>query len=43
MLALPAPGSTDVLTAAGSMLTAWQLTGQPTRWARTRAIKVPIQ
>jgi len=43
VLALPAPGTTDLLTAVGSMLTAWQLTGQPARWGRTQAIKVPIQ
>jgi hypothetical protein len=43
VLALPAPGTTDLLAAAGSMLTAWQLTGQPARWIRTQAIKVPIQ
>ena len=43
VLALPAPGTTDLLTAAGSMLTAWQLTGQPARWTRTQSVKVPIQ
>ena len=37
------PGTTDLLTAAGSMLTAWQLTGQPARWTRTQSVKVPIQ
>ena len=37
------PGTTDMLAAVGSMLTAWRLTGQPARWARTQAIKVPIQ
>ena len=42
VLALPAPGTTDLLAAAGSMLTAWQLTGQPARWTRTQTIKVPI-
>ena len=43
VLALPAPGTTDLLAAAGSMLTAWQLTGQPARWTKTQTIKVPIQ
>ena len=43
VLALPAPGTTDLLAAAGSMLTAWRLTGQPARWTRTQTIKVPIQ
>jgi hypothetical protein len=43
VLALPAPGTTDLLAAAGSLLTTWQLTGQPTRWTRTQTIKVPIQ
>ena len=42
VLALPAPGTTDLLAAVGSMLTAWRLTGQPARWARTQTIKVPI-
>jgi hypothetical protein len=43
VLALPASGTIDLLAAAGSTLTAWQLTGQPARWTRTQAIKVPIQ
>ena len=43
VLALPAPGTTDLLAAAGSVLTAWQLTGQPARWTRTQTVKVPIQ
>jgi len=43
VLALPAPGRTDLLAAAGSMLTVWQLTGQPARWSKTQTIKVPIQ
>jgi hypothetical protein len=43
VLALPAPGTTDLLAAAGSMLTAWRLAGQPARWTRTQTIKVPIQ
>jgi len=43
VLALPAPGTTDLLATAGSMLTAWQLTGQPARWTKTQATKVPIQ
>ena len=44
VLALPAPGTTDLLAAAGSMLTAWQLTGQQARWTRTpQTIEVPIQ
>jgi len=43
VLALPAPGRTDLLAAAGSMLTVWQLTGQPARWTRTQSVKVPIQ
>ncbi|HEY7012403.1 MAG TPA: hypothetical protein VH480_06600 [Streptosporangiaceae bacterium] len=42
VLALPAPGTTDLLAAAGSMLTAWRLTAQPARWTRTQTIKVPI-
>jgi hypothetical protein len=28
---------------AGSMLIAWQLTGQAARWTKTQAIKVPVQ
>jgi hypothetical protein len=32
-----------LLAAAGSMLTAWQLTGQPVHWTKTQTIKVPIQ
>ena len=43
VLALPAPGTTELLAAAGSMLTAWRLTGQPARWTRTQTVKVPIQ
>ena len=43
VLALPAPGATDLLAASGSMLTAWQLTGQPARWTKTQTVKVPIQ
>jgi hypothetical protein len=43
VLALPAPGTTGLLATAGSMLSAWQLTGQPARWTRTQATKVPIQ
>ena len=43
VLAVPAPGTTDLLAAAGSMLTAWQLTGQPARWTKTQTVKVPIQ
>jgi hypothetical protein len=43
VLALPAPGRTDLLAAAGSMLTVWQLTGQPVRWTKTQSVKVPIQ
>ena len=43
VLALPGPGTTDLLAVAGSLLTAWRLTGQPARWARTQSIKVPIQ
>jgi len=43
VLALPAPGTTGLLATAGSMLTAWQLTGQPGRWTRTQSVKVPIQ
>ena len=43
VLALPAPGTTGLLATAGSMLTAWKLTGQPARWTRTQSVKVPIQ
>jgi len=43
VLALPAPGTTDLLAASGSMLTAWQLIGPATGWTRTQTIKVPIQ
>ena len=43
VLALPAPGTTGLLATAGSMLTAWQLAGQPARWTRTQTVKVPIQ
>jgi len=43
VLALPAPGTTDLLAATGSVLTAWQLSGQPARWTRTQTVKVPIQ
>ena len=43
VLALPAPGTTGLLATASSMLSAWQLTGQPARWTKTQAIKVPIQ
>ena len=42
VLALPAPGTIDLLAAAGSMLTAWHLTGQPARWTKMQTIKVPI-
>jgi len=43
VLALPASGATDLLAAAGSVLTAWRLTGQPARWTKTQTVKVPIQ
>jgi len=43
VLASPAAGRTDLLAAAGSLLTVWQLTGQPARWTRTQSVKVPIQ
>jgi hypothetical protein len=43
VLALPAPGRTDLLAAAGGMLTVWQLTGPPARWTKTQSVKVPIQ
>jgi hypothetical protein len=43
VLALPAPGRTDLLAAAGSMLTVWQPAGQAARWTRTQTIEVPIQ
>ena len=43
VLALPGPGTTGLLATAGSMLTAWKLTGQPARWTRTQSVKVPIQ
>jgi hypothetical protein len=42
-LALPAAGITDVLAADGSSLTVWQLRPGSSAWARTQAIKVPIQ
>jgi len=43
VLTLPAGGGTEALTASGSTLAAWQLTGRPTRWTRTQSIVVPIQ
>jgi len=43
VLALPDRGATDLLAAAGSMLTAWRLTGPPARWTKTQNVKVPIQ
>jgi hypothetical protein len=42
-LALPAAGITDALAADGSSLTIWQLRPGSAAWARTQAIKVPIQ
>jgi len=42
-LALPAAGITDALAADGSSLTVWQLRPGSAAWARTQAIKVPIQ
>jgi hypothetical protein len=42
-LALPAAGTTDALAADGSSLTVWQLRPGSAAWARTQAIKVPIQ
>ena len=42
-LALPAAGTTDALAADGSSLTVWQLRPGSAEWARTQAIKVPIQ
>jgi hypothetical protein len=42
-LALPAAGTTDALAADGSSLTVWQLRPGPAAWARTQAIRVPIQ
>jgi hypothetical protein len=42
-LALPAAGTTDALAATGSSLTVWQLRSGSAAWARTQAIKVPIQ
>jgi hypothetical protein len=42
-LALPAAGTTDALAATGSSLTVWQLRPGAAAWARTQAIKVPIQ
>jgi hypothetical protein len=42
-LALPAAGITDALAAEGSSLTIWQLRPGSAAWARTQAIKVPIQ
>ena len=43
VLALPAAGTTDALAAAGDSLTVWQLGPGSASWARTQAIKVPIQ
>ena len=43
VLALPAAGTTDALAAAGSSLTIWRLGPGSAAWARTQAIKVPIQ
>jgi photosystem II stability/assembly factor-like uncharacterized protein len=42
-LALPAAGTTSALAANGSTLTAWQLSSGSPKWARTQAIKVPIE
>ena len=42
-LALPAVGTIDALAADGSSLTVWQLGPGSAAWARTQAIKVPIQ
>ena len=42
-LALPAAGTTDVLTVDGSSLTAWRLAPGSATWDRTQTIKVPIQ
>jgi hypothetical protein len=42
-LALPAAGTTDALAADGSTLTAWQFGPGSPKWARTQAIKVPIE
>ena len=42
-LALPAAGTVDALAADGSSLTIWQLRSGSAAWARTQAIKVPIQ
>ena len=42
-LALPAAGTTDALAATGGSLTVWQLRPGSVAWARTQAIKVPIQ
>jgi len=42
-LALPAAGTTDALAATGGSLTVWQLRPGAAAWARTQAIKVPIQ
>jgi len=43
ILALPAAGTTDALAATGGSLTVWQLRPGSAAWARTQAIKVPIQ
>ena len=42
-LALPAGETTDALAATGGSLTVWQLRPSAAAWARTQAIKVPIQ
>ena len=42
-LALPAAGTSDALAADRSLLTVWQLRPGSAAWARTQAIKVPIQ
>lgn len=47
VLALPASGGTDALTAAGNILTAWRLRAAGPdaagRWQRVQTMKVPVQ
>jgi hypothetical protein len=43
VLALPAGGGAEALTAYSSTLTAWQLAGRPGRWVKTQSVNVPIQ